>query len=152
MASSEAAEWEAVEPGATVTEEVTMERGQEKVARAKEGLPEEYPATTMAKGPSPVPDVSLAQRTSSSLSRHYAKLFSARAIQMSMGAPAPDQLNCGNHPFFEGLLPMSVDMQPSYNRVLSIKGNIFEACTMSLPSLKMTILKRLWNAASALVR
>lgn len=41
------------------------------------------------------------------------------------------------------MLPMAGDMEPVYNKVLSVKGDIFEACTMSGPPLKKIILEGL---------
>lgn len=41
---------------------------------------------------------------SSSSARQYARLKSAKAIKTLMRLPTPDQLNCGNHPFFGGYL------------------------------------------------
>lgn len=67
---------EGVETEATVVEEVTIDRGQEEVQH-EEGL---YPATPMETGPASIHDISQTQRTSSSSSssRHDAKLLSAR--------------------------------------------------------------------------
>lgn len=43
-------------------------------------------------------------------------------------------------------------MEPFYDRVLSVKANIFEVCTMTRPTLKKSILNRLWTIVSALER
>lgn len=113
-----------VEPEATAIEEVVLDGGQEEEAHTKGGLSEEYPATPMVTEPSSALDISLTHRTSSSSSRHYAKLLSARASRSTVGALVLGQLNCGNHPFFTGLFPLLEDMDLFFNRVLSVEGNI----------------------------
>lgn len=57
-----------------------------------------------------------------------------------------------DNPFIRGLLPISDDMEPFYDRVLSVKANIFEVCTMTRPTLKKSILNKLWTIVSALER
>lgn len=45
---------------------------------------------------------------------------------------------------------MPDDVEPFYNRVLSVEGDIFKACTTLWPPLKKIILQELSSAASAL--
>lgn len=52
-----------------------------------------------------------------SFSRHYTKL------------------SYDNNLFFKGLHPLPYNMQTFYNSILSTKGNIFKACTMTWPPL-----------------
>lgn len=83
-----------------VVEEVSSDRGQE------EGPSVEHPSTPVATGPPPIPNLSLARRTSSSSSLHYAKLLPAKASRSSGEPLALGKLNCRNHPFFVGLFPL----------------------------------------------
>lgn len=115
-----------------------MDSGQKEEAQAEEGLIKEYPATSMAAVPSPVPDISPTERTSLS---PLCRLVVFQGCPNAMWAPTLNQLNCGNDLFFAGLLLLPDDMEPFYNRVLSVKSNIFKACTMSWPQLKKTILE-----------
>lgn len=59
-------------------------------------------------------------------------------------------MTCGNYLFFAELLPMSDDMEPFYNMVPSVEGDIFKEFTLTWPLFKKTILKGLWDPASAL--
>lgn len=70
-----ASEGERIEPEKTMVDDSRLK--QRGGAHAEESLPEERPATPVAAGPLPAPDISPTQRASSSSSRHYAKQFSA---------------------------------------------------------------------------
>lgn len=61
-ACPEAVKGERVELEATVTEEAAVDIGQGEEAQAEGVLPEEYPTTPMATRPSPLPDISPAQK------------------------------------------------------------------------------------------
>lgn len=63
---------------------------------------------------------------------------------------APSRLNCRNHPFFVRLFPLPGDMEPFFDKILFVEGDIFEACTVSWPKMKRTILEGLWGAVSDL--
>lgn len=108
----------------------------------------EHPATFVEAGPPSVLDVSPAQRTSS-LSRHYVRLLSDRPLnswrELQLG---PVELR--QPPFLGGLLSLSDNMEPFSDKVLSNEGTSFEACTITWPLLRKTILKQLLNVASAL--
>lgn len=71
------------------------------------------------------------QGASSSSPRHYAKLLSNRASRSPTRAFASGQLSCHSDPLFARLSPLPDDMEPFYDKVLSIEGNIFEPCTVS---------------------
>lgn len=63
------------------------------------------------------------RRTSSSSSRHYARLLSTRVVQRSVGALITCQLSYDCDPFFARMLPVLGEMEPFYNRVLSVEGD-----------------------------
>lgn len=46
-----------------------------------------------------------------------------------------------------GLFPLT-DMEPFYDQVLSVEGDIFEGCTMSWSRMKSTILEGMWRTTS----
>lgn len=64
--------------------------------------------------------------------------------------PSPDQLSCDNHPFFEGLQPLTSGTKAFYNSVLSSEGDIFENCQKSRKSFKRMLPTELFEATSNL--
>lgn len=122
-----ASEEDVEEVHVTVAEEVLANGGQEvgaheevvrtdgalevhpKVEEAGKNHPSTPITTTNLHDPSPVEvrhclTTSVASITFS-WSRHYARLKSTKLSQTLIGLPAPDQLSCNNHSFFEGLYP-----------------------------------------------
>lgn len=83
-------------------------------------------------------------------SGHYAKMKSVKAARTLIGFLAPYQLSCENHPFFEGLHPLSYNIKTFYKGVLTTEGNIFEVCIMIWIPFRMAIRNGLWNASSML--
>lgn len=67
-----------------------------------------------------------------------------------MGFPSPDQLNCDNHQFFEGLHLLSSGAKAFYNSVLSFEVDTFENCYISRKSFKRILLSELLETASRL--
>lgn len=47
---------------------------------------------------------------------------SAKVAKSLVGFPAPDQLSCDSHPFFEGLHPLSANAKASYNMSCDLRG------------------------------
>lgn len=65
-----------------------------------------------------------------------------------MGFPSPDQLNCDNQSFFEGLHPLSSGPKAFFNSVPSFERDIFKNCPIS--SLKRVLSSELLETASSL--
>lgn len=51
--------------------------------------------------------------------------------QTLIGIPTPGQLTCDNYPFFESMQPLPANIKAFYNKVLAVKGNIFQVCQVS---------------------
>lgn len=98
-----------------MAEEVLEDRRQEEVW-VEEDVLEEQTVNLVAIEPLPVPDVPPTQEASTSSPYYYARLLFARASE-------PTKL-----PWLHGVVPLSGDMEPFYDRVLSTEGNIFKAC------------------------
>lgn len=87
-----------------------------------------------------VAQASSATRTSSS-SRYYAQF---RNNSFSGGTPAPSQLSCDDHPFFEDLHPLPDNLR---SEVLAIEGDIFKGCVVSWNPYKTCIESEPFEAA-----
>lgn len=68
------------------------------------------------------------------------RLLSSRTSRSPVEAVEPG--------LFAGLFPLPNDTEAFYDKVLSIEGDIFEACTVSWSRMKSTIPGGLWCAAS----
>lgn len=66
----------------------------------------------------------MAHTSSSSL--HYTQF--KKTPQSLFGPPAPIQLRCDNHPFFEVLHPLLDDLKSFYKNVLAVEEDIFKRC------------------------
>lgn len=59
-------------------------------------------------------------------------------------------LNCGDHPSFQGLSAIPLDLKSYFNQVFGIKGDIFKSCSLKWAPMRKLSFKGMFTSIKKL--